>query len=275
MLMPTLIRTWARTQVRSTCDRPIVPQPKNLQNNSQTSQPHSKPYGFSSLWLAISGCMVLASPLITQPSIAAITQPDTRHNITSSVIRPGGDRSQNFSPSSPQSSPQHYAQRILERETLTLGSQGETVRELQAILYLLGYYQGEVSGIFSPATAQAVRSFQVANRLQADGIVGSGTWGTILPLSLDTATSTETTTTANTSTPTTATPDQPRLQLGDDDLAVFLLQQRLSLRGYYRGAIDGHFGPVTQAAVISVQRDAGLPATGVVDGATWTILLQD
>ncbi len=34
-------------------------------------------------------------------------------------------------------------------------------------------------------------------------------------------------------------------------------------------AVDGHFGPATQARLISFQRSARLPATGVVDRHTW------
>jgi hypothetical protein len=36
--------------------------------------------------------------------------------------------------------------------------------------------------------------------------------------------------------------------------------------------IDGQFGPLTQSAVKAFQRQRGLPATGVVDGATWDAL---
>ena len=46
------------------------------------------------------------------------------------------------------------------------------------------------------------------------------------------------------------------------------LQQRLKDAGYYRGRIDGVYGPETVTAVEALQTDAGLPVTGLVDRAT-------
>lgn len=67
------------------------------------------------------------------------------------------------------------------RPTLQLGSQGESVSELQALLKLLGYYSGSVDGIYRANTAAAVSAFQQAIGLQADGIVGPATWNQLLP----------------------------------------------------------------------------------------------
>jgi len=46
------------------------------------------------------------------------------------------------------------------------------------------------------------------------------------------------------------------------------LQQDLAVAGYYAGAVDGVYGPVTVAAVEDLQRASGLPVTGAVDKAT-------
>ncbi len=46
------------------------------------------------------------------------------------------------------------------------------------------------------------------------------------------------------------------------------LQQDLAAAGYYAGAVDGVYGPVTVAAVEDLQRASGLPVTGAVDKAT-------
>ena len=46
------------------------------------------------------------------------------------------------------------------------------------------------------------------------------------------------------------------------------LQQDLAVAGYYAGAVDGVYGPVTIAAVEDLQRASGLPVTGAVDKAT-------
>ena len=46
------------------------------------------------------------------------------------------------------------------------------------------------------------------------------------------------------------------------------LQTDLKATGYYKGPIDGIYGPETVDAVKQLQNDSGLPATGLVDQAT-------
>lgn len=50
--------------------------------------------------------------------------------------------------------------------------------------------------------------------------------------------------------------------------AVRALQAQLTACGYHPGAIDGVFGPRTEAALIQYQRDHGLPVSGAVCVAT-------
>lgn len=58
-----------------------------------------------------------------------------------------------------------------------MGSQGDTVRRIQARLAELGCYGGPLDGRFGGGTAAAVKTFQVAQGIAADGIVGEQTWG--------------------------------------------------------------------------------------------------
>ena len=39
-----------------------------------------------------------------------------------------------------------------------------------------GFYQGALDGKIGPKTKEAIKAFQKANQLEADGIVGRGTW---------------------------------------------------------------------------------------------------
>lgn len=55
------------------------------------------------------------------------------------------------------------------------GSRGNTVKSIQTKLKNWGYYTGSVDGIFGAKTAAAVKSFQKANGLKADGVVGTQT----------------------------------------------------------------------------------------------------
>ncbi|NJL46967.1 MAG: peptidoglycan-binding protein [Leptolyngbyaceae cyanobacterium SM2_5_2] len=59
---------------------------------------------------------------------------------------------------------------------LRLGSEGEAVRVLQTRLQALGFYTSTIDGLFGPLTAEAVATFQQAERLQVDGVVGAETW---------------------------------------------------------------------------------------------------
>ena len=54
---------------------------------------------------------------------------------------------------------------------LKLGSEGEDVKKLQVKLGI------EAIGKFGPKTDAAVKAWQSAHGLTADGIVGDGTWG--------------------------------------------------------------------------------------------------
>lgn len=86
------------------------------------------------------------------------------------------------------------------RPILQMGSEGAQVSELQAILQLLGYYNGAIDGLYQTGTADAVAAFQQSVGLPADGIVGPVTWSRLLP-----AAAAETTTPERVTQPT-ATP---------------------------------------------------------------------
>lgn len=59
--------------------------------------------------------------------------------------------------------------------TLKLGSNGSLTRYLQRLLNESGY-SVPINGVFSQETHQAAIAFQTANGLDADGVVGGGTW---------------------------------------------------------------------------------------------------
>jgi len=60
---------------------------------------------------------------------------------------------------------------------LKRGSRGQAVRALQTILQNKNFDPGTIDGIFGPNTERAVKSFQTAQRIQVDGIVGPETKG--------------------------------------------------------------------------------------------------
>ena len=64
--------------------------------------------------------------------------------------------------------------------TLRLGSRGTAVADLQRRLGAAGFSAGAADGIFGSQTDAAVRAFQRARGLSADGIVGAMTWSVLL-----------------------------------------------------------------------------------------------
>jgi putative chitinase len=58
------------------------------------------------------------------------------------------------------------------------------------------------------------------------------------------------------------------LREGNSGPDVSALQNQLKGRGFPPGAIDGNFGPGTEAAVLAFQKSEGLPASGIVDAQT-------
>ena len=94
-------------------------------------------------------------------------------------------------PAQPQPEPARDLGEIYEFETLDLesatsmptlrqGSRGSAVTDLQRRLAAAGFSPGAADGIFGSLTGAAVRSFQRARGLGADGIVGPQTWGALL-----------------------------------------------------------------------------------------------
>jgi N-acetylmuramoyl-L-alanine amidase len=175
------------------------------------------------------------------------------------------------------------------RPELKVGDRNESVSELQAMLKLLGFYNGSVDGVYQDSAATAVSDFQRAAGLTADGVTGTATWDRLLPVANNATPATPAparpsptpSPTPAPATPAPATPapqpttvDLPILRLGMRGSAISQLQQRLRQLGFFDGAVDGVFGTETEDAVKAAQQNFGLDADGVVGTATWDALLQ-
>ncbi|MCL1470166.1 peptidoglycan-binding domain-containing protein [Argonema antarcticum] len=68
-----------------------------------------------------------------------------------------------------------HASRSNANTILRLGSQGESVRQLQAALKKDGFYKGSINGMFDRQTRSAVMVFQRSHHIKADGVVGAKT----------------------------------------------------------------------------------------------------
>ena len=67
---------------------------------------------------------------------------------------------------------------------LNLGTNSPDVASVQTRLIALGLYSGAVDSIYSANVQSAVKAFQTANGLPADGIVGNQTWAALFPADL-------------------------------------------------------------------------------------------
>jgi peptidoglycan hydrolase-like protein with peptidoglycan-binding domain len=133
---------------------------------------------------------------------------------------------------------------------LKRGSNDPAVRDLQEALKTLGFDPGPVDGSFGAATESAVKKFQEAREIAADGVVGRVTW-----INID-----------------EADQSHPILSVGSEGLPVRRLQSRMSAVGFDTGGVDGRFGAKTQVAVKKLQQDFALTIDGVVGLQTWQVV---
>ncbi|MDT0447359.1 glycoside hydrolase domain-containing protein [Streptomyces johnsoniae] len=134
---------------------------------------------------------------------------------------------------------------------LAAGASGPQVSAAQCLLKSAGVTMPDdmPTGEFDDATAEAVAAFQSGRGLAADGIVGRSTWTALLSAGAT-----------------------PMIQNGSSGEAVSRLQRALTAARGSTLAVDGQFGPNTEAAVRSYQSSRQLDADGIVGPQTWAAL---
>ncbi|MGM0904680.1 MAG: peptidoglycan-binding protein [Bacillota bacterium] len=159
---------------------------------------------------------------------------------------------------------------------LKKGMKGAEVRKLQQDLTNKGYSTKGIDGIFGSNTETAVKKFQKANNIKADGIVGESTKKALgMKTSAPKPTAKKTTAPSKVTKKTAAKPvpvettfSSTILKKGMKGAEVKKLQQVLTNKGYSTKGIDGVFGSNTEAAVKKFQKANKLKADGVVGPAT-------
>lgn len=139
--------------------------------------------------------------------------------------------------------------------TVQLGSTGDDVKRLQRVLArsMVTSPFGPITGIFDAALDGAVRSYQSAEGLTVDGIVGPVTWSHLPPYR----------------------EASTRLHIGSTGPVVAWLQLVLSGSAIapdwaaYTGPIDGMFGSHTDASLRDLQAVKGVVVDGIVGDQTW------
>lgn len=171
-------------------------------------------------------------------------------------------------------------ERIFSR-VLRQGDRGIGVKTIQYYLNFIGFFNNELSprlavdGIFGPATREAVIAFQNFYGLTPDGIVGRDTWNRMVSVYNGIL---------------NALPEEFQsyssllypgyfITTGASGKVVEQLQTFLRVIAQNNNAVplvavDGIFGPQTQAAVTAVQRINGLPQNGAVGPITWNAIVN-
>lgn len=139
---------------------------------------------------------------------------------------------------------------------LRRGDTGETVRDLQLRLTGAGFTCADPPGRFGDRTEAAVREFQRARGLRADGICGQQTWTALVESGYSLG---------------DRLLYRRRPMLRGDDVAE--LQRLLNALGFDAGREDGILGDETADAVAAFQRDVGLGAD-VICGPTTVAALR-
>jgi len=133
---------------------------------------------------------------------------------------------------------------------LRKGSNDSAVKDLKEALRVLGFDPGPVDGVFGAQTESAVKKFQQAREIPADGVVGRVTW-----INID-----------------EADQSHPILRTGSTGLPVRRLQSRMSAVGFDTGGVDGRFGAKTETAVKQLQQNFNLTVDGIVGPRTWDVV---
>ena len=116
---------------------------------------------------------------------------------------------------------------LIIQRSLRLGDRGTDVLQLQQALVERGLLNLNIprnarEGYFGPATKTALQDFQRSERdLRVDGVLGEATFRRLFAVGL---------------TPTKT-------------YSIALMQAQLSELGYYRGGLDGEFGPMTERSL--------------------------
>lgn len=136
---------------------------------------------------------------------------------------------------------------------LRVGSRGEDVRRLQAVLAAAGADPGPADGIFGAPTGAAVRSFQEGAGLAVDGVVSRARRAAL----------------RRARPATSHRPVAPVRLVGVRRRSRPPGQKRA---GHDPGPVDGAFGPRTELAVLSFQESHGLRVDGIVGPQTLAAL---
>lgn len=161
-------------------------------------------------------------------------------------------------------------------KTLRPGDKDDEVKLLQQRLKELGYYTGNITGVYNTATTEAVKAFQKKSSLEQDGILGPITRTVLYGVNAIYAVPTAIPVFTPTPTTTPLTPENVIvIRAGSMGEVVRRLQARLQELGYYTSRLDGVYLTDDIEAVRAFQSANGLKVDGKAGYETQTALYSD
>ena len=161
-------------------------------------------------------------------------------------------------------------------KTLRPGDKDEEVKLLQQRLKDLGYYTGNITGVYNDATTEAVKAFQKKSSLEEDGVLGPITRTVLYGVNAIYAVPTAIPVSTPTPTTTPLTPENVIvIRAGSMGEVVRRLQARLQELGYYTSRLDGVYLTDDIEAVRAFQSANGLKVDGKAGYETQTALYSD
>jgi peptidoglycan hydrolase-like protein with peptidoglycan-binding domain len=161
---------------------------------------------------------------------------------------------------------------------LQKGDQNLEVKTLQEQLRKAGFFDAQPTGFYGAVTEAAVKRFQDANGLKADGVAGEATIRKLQQYSSSATNHGETDKPTASKPPAsnsavneqaTSNPNSGiTLKRGVRSPQVKTLQEQLRVAGYFFADSSGFYGPVTEAAVKRFQEAHGIKPDGVAGPST-------
>ena len=157
-------------------------------------------------------------------------------------------------------------------QNYSLGDEADEVATIQTALKQLKLYSAGITGHYGEKTEAAVKKFQKKYALEDNGIVNEDTRAALYEAAGITYTasgsSSSSSSSAASSSSSSSVSGSSILRYGTRSDEVIKLQQNLTKLGLYTGTISGHYGSITEAAVMNFQRKNGLSADGIAGAKT-------
>lgn len=156
-------------------------------------------------------------------------------------------------------------------QNYSLGDEADEVATIQTALKQLKLYSAGITGHYGEKTEAAVKKFQKKYAFEDNGIVDEDTRAALYEAAGITYTasgSSSSSSSSASSSSSSSVSGSTILRYGTRSDEVIKLQQNLTKLGLYTGTISGHYGSITEAAVMNFQRKNGLSADGIAGAKT-------